>query len=73
MAKPLTKGFTEREKEIMRLAAQGLSAPQIGKAIGIEGGTVRQRLKRIYRKLDVSNRVQAVNRWREIEPIPEAT
>jgi two-component system nitrate/nitrite response regulator NarL len=50
----------EREREVMRLTAEGLSAPQIGEALGISATTVKTHLHRVYRKLEVGDRAAMV-------------
>lgn len=52
--------LTELEKETLRLLAKGLSNEQIGDARGVKVPTVRSQLEKIYTKMDVSNRVEAV-------------
>ena len=50
----------EREHEVMRLTAEGLSAPEIAATLGIGATTVKTHLQRIYRKLDVTDRAAMV-------------
>lgn len=50
----------DREREVMRLTAEGLSAPEIAEALGIGATTVKTHLQRIYRKLDVTDRAAMV-------------
>jgi two-component system nitrate/nitrite response regulator NarL len=49
-----------REHEVLRLTADGLSAPEIGASLGISVTTVKTHLQRIYRKLDVTDRAAMV-------------
>jgi len=49
-----------REREVVRLTADGLSAGQIADALGIGTTTVKTHLQRIYRKLDVTDRAAMV-------------
>jgi two-component system, NarL family, nitrate/nitrite response regulator NarL len=51
-----------RELEVLRLTADGLSAPEIAEALGIGATTVKTHLQRVYRKLDVSDRAAMVAR-----------
>ncbi len=51
--------LTPREYEILALLAMGYSNHQIALAASIAGSTVEQHLVHIYRKLDVTSRVQA--------------
>jgi two-component system nitrate/nitrite response regulator NarL len=50
----------DREHEVMRLTADGLSAPEIAERLGIGATTVKTHLQRIYRKLDVTDRAAMV-------------
>lgn len=56
----LSDGLTEREVEVLRLLARGLSNPQIGQALVISRKTVEHHLEHIYNKLDISTRTSAV-------------
>jgi len=53
-------GLTDREVEVLRLAAKGLSRRQIGDRLTITEGTVRSHLEHIYGKIGVSTRATAV-------------
>ena len=53
-------GLTERELSILKAVAQGLSNAAIGKELWVTEQTVKFHLTNIYRKLDVSNRTEAV-------------
>lgn len=52
--------LTPREQQIANLVAQGLTNAQIGAELWITRNTVKQTLKRIFRKLDVSARAELV-------------
>jgi len=51
--------LTERELDVLRSVAQGLSNQQIAEALGIETTTVRSHISTILNKLDLDNRTQA--------------
>lgn len=53
--------LTEREREVLQVAAEGLTARQIGDRLGLSERTVTTHLGRIYRKLGVSTRVAAIS------------
>ncbi|MEA3374634.1 MAG: response regulator transcription factor [Chloroflexota bacterium] len=55
MAEPLT----DREREVLELMVQGLSNNEIGEALCIAGGTVKNHVSHILGKLHLQNRVQA--------------
>ena len=52
--------LTERELEVLRLAAKGMGNKQIGAALAISDRTVQGHLANIYSKLHVSTRTEAV-------------
>jgi NarL family two-component system response regulator LiaR len=52
--------LTEREQEVLRLMAQGLTNPQIGHKLSIAEGTVRFHVSNVLKKLGLKNRTQAV-------------
>jgi len=52
--------LTERETELLRLTAKGLSFDTIGQLMGISPHTVVAHVKKIYRKLAVHSRAEAV-------------
>jgi two-component system NarL family response regulator len=52
--------LSERELEVLRLMAQGLSNQDIGTALNIGESTVKSHVTRILSKLGVSDRTQAV-------------
>jgi transcriptional regulator EpsA len=52
--------LSSRELEIMNWVSKGKTNPEIAVILDISAFTVKNHLQRIFRKLDVSNRVQAV-------------
>lgn len=52
--------LTAREREILRLTADGRSAPQIAEQLYLSPTTVRTHLQHLYEKLGVSDRAAAV-------------
>jgi two-component system NarL family response regulator len=52
--------LSERELEVLRLIAQGLSNQDIGNALNIGESTVKSHVTHILNKLGVSDRTQAV-------------
>jgi predicted ATPase len=55
-----------RDLDILRLMGEGLTNREIGERLYISGETVKGYAKEIYSKLDVHNRMEAVNRAREL-------
>jgi DNA-binding CsgD family transcriptional regulator len=52
--------LTPREIEVLELAAEGLSGPELAKQLVLSPGTVGTHFKNIYAKLGVRNRAAAV-------------
>jgi DNA-binding NarL/FixJ family response regulator len=52
--------LTAREREILGLAANGLTNARIGRELWVTEQTVKFHLSNIYRKLGVSNRTEAI-------------
>ena len=62
-ASPTEAVLSEREQEVLALLAEGLLYKEIGDRLGISVGTIKQHIHRIYGKLHVQNRTEAVNRY----------
>lgn len=54
--------LTDRELEILQLVSEGMTVKQIAKRLHLSGRTVESHIAKLYRKLEVRNRVQAVSR-----------
>ena len=52
--------LTSREQEIVRLAAEGCSAPEMARRLHLSQGTIKSHLAHLYQKLGVSVRAAAV-------------
>ncbi len=52
-------GLSPREREVLRLVAQGLANKQIGRALGISERTVKAHLGRVFRQIGVVDRTSA--------------
>jgi PAS domain S-box-containing protein len=52
--------LTDREREVIELIAKGMKNNQIAKQLGLSYATVRNYVARIYGKLDVHSRAEAV-------------
>lgn len=63
-------GITPREYEILRLIAQGLSNREIGEKLFVSENTVKTHSSRLFDKMDVNRRVQAVQKGRQLGLIP---
>jgi predicted ATPase/DNA-binding NarL/FixJ family response regulator len=61
--------LSERELEILALLAAGFTNQEIAEKLTVVLGTVKAHNHHIFRKLDVTNRVQAITRARELNLI----
>ena len=59
--------LSERELEVLDWVVRGKSNPEIGMILSLSSLTIKNHLQRIYRKLNVHNRVQAITRCRELK------
>ncbi len=57
-----TENFTEREMEVLHLLLLGLNNKEISKKLFVSTHTTKAHVAAIYKKLNVSNRVQAAIR-----------
>ncbi|MBI3172298.1 MAG: helix-turn-helix transcriptional regulator [Chloroflexi bacterium] len=55
-----TPNLTEREKQILALASQGLTNKGIAQSLNISPRTVEFHLKNIFSKLNVSSRITMI-------------
>jgi DNA-binding CsgD family transcriptional regulator len=59
------EALSQRELDVLRLLAAGLSNAEVARELVVSIGTVKTHTASIYRKLDVDNRTRAVARARE--------
>jgi two-component system, NarL family, nitrate/nitrite response regulator NarL len=59
-AEPTEPVLSTREREVLRLVAAGLSAPEVARRLHLSPTTVKTHLQRIYEKLGVGDRAAAV-------------
>jgi DNA-binding NarL/FixJ family response regulator len=55
--------LTDRDREILELLAEGLLYKEISLRIGISEAAIKQHIHRMYAKLHVQNRTEAVNKY----------
>ena len=66
VAQPLVEPLSERELEVLRLIAAGLSNAEIAEELFIAVSTVKSHINHIYGKLGATNRIQAVAQAQEL-------
>jgi DNA-binding CsgD family transcriptional regulator len=59
-SRPATYGLTRRERQVLRLMAQGLPARKIAARLDLSPNTITTHLKKAYKRLGVHNRTRAV-------------
>lgn len=57
--------LSQRQREIMKKICKGMVAQDVANVMGVSYCTVREHLERIYNKLGVKNRAEAVKKWME--------
>jgi LuxR family transcriptional regulator, maltose regulon positive regulatory protein len=62
----LSEPLSDRELEVLRLVASGLSNRQIAQELFVALGTAKRHVHNIYRKLEVHSRTQAIARARDL-------
>lgn len=65
----LIEPLSERELEVLRYIAQGLSNPEIASRLYLSPNTLKAHAQNIFMKLDVHNRLQAVSKAKELRLI----
>jgi DNA-binding CsgD family transcriptional regulator len=63
-------GLSQRECQILGLLASGQSIKEMARALCISPNTVKTHVARIYEKLEVQKRIQAVEKARWLALIP---
>ena len=63
-------GITQREHEILGLIAEGLSNREIGERLFVSENTVKTHSSRLFEKMSVNRRTQAVQKGKELGLIP---
>ena len=66
----LTDPLSQREMDVLRLLPTELSTTEIGAELHVSTNTVRTHIKRIYSKLNVHSRHEAVTLARQLQLIP---
>lgn len=65
-SQPLVEPLSERELDVLQLVAQGLTNREISERLFLALDTIKGHNRRLFRKLGVQNRTEAVNRAREL-------
>lgn len=65
--------LSAREVQIMECVAEGRTNQGIAAILGVTHNTVKNHLKRIFAKVEASNRTDAVVKYRKLGPQPQVT
>jgi DNA-binding NarL/FixJ family response regulator len=63
MSRTPRSGFSNREIEVLELASQGMTNPQIASRLELSVHAIKFHLASIYRKLGAANRTEAAVAW----------
>ena len=63
---PLAEPIRERELDVLRCIAAGMSNPEIAAQLHLSPNTVKTHVRNLYAKLGVEKRTQALRRAREL-------
>lgn len=61
-----TLGLSDRERSVLELMASGATNPEIAEALHLSKHTVKEHTSAVYRKLEVRNRTEAVQKAQRI-------
>ncbi len=62
-------GISDREYDVLELLASGQSNKEIARSLGISPNTVKTHIARLYEKLEVQRRTQAIQKAKDLELI----
>lgn len=63
-------GISAREEEVLARLGEGMSNKEIARALGVSPNTIKTHLAKLYEKLDVARRTQAVSKAKDLRLIP---
>jgi DNA-binding CsgD family transcriptional regulator len=63
-------GITERERQVLQLLADGRSNKEIAARLGLSPNTVKTHVARLFEKLRVARRTEAIQLARELGIVP---
>lgn len=63
-------GISPRESEVLDLLAEGASNKVIARRLAISPNTVKTHVARLFEKLEVQSRTQALRKARELDLVP---
>ena len=61
-----TLGMTDREFEVLKLLAEGLSNKEIARKLNVSPNTIKTHVTRLLEKLDARRRTEAIQKARDL-------
>jgi len=59
-------GLTRREQQLVQLLSEGLTNKEIAATFNLAEQTVKNHVRRMLRKVGATDRLEAIERWREL-------
>ncbi|MDF3002632.1 MAG: vraR, partial [Bacillota bacterium] len=59
--------LTERETEVLKLLAEGLTQKEIAENLILSSSTIKRHLENIYQKLEVNNKISAIKKAKNLK------
>jgi DNA-binding NarL/FixJ family response regulator len=59
-------GLTRREQQLVQLVSEGLTNKEIAGQLNLSEQTVKNHVRRMLRKVGATDRLEAIERWREL-------
>ncbi len=63
-------GISAREQEVLARLGEGMSNKEIARALGVSPNTIKTHLAKLYEKLEVARRTQAISKAKDLRLIP---
>jgi NarL family two-component system response regulator LiaR len=63
-------GLSKRELEVLQLMAEGLSNEEVAERLYVSLNTIKTHTSRVFEKLDVKRRTQAIEKAKRLRVIP---
>ena len=56
-------GLSEREQEVLKLMSKGMLYKEMAERLAISSNTIKNHLRNIYKKMNVQNKIEAINKY----------
>ena len=68
--KPAKILLTPKERQVLHLLSKGFTYKEISAPMNVSPETVKKHLKNIYKNLNASNKIEALQKVKLLEPLP---